>query len=119
MTPFQVGTLALLGGLLAAEAVGFARRRTDYRLRTVRALVWLGAALAIAHPEGVQWLATAVGIHRGADLVAYLFVLAFLVIAFRLYAGQVQLERQVTLLVRALALREARRGPEPPDTARG
>jgi hypothetical protein len=55
-------------------------------------------------------MATAVGIGRGADAVLYLFVFAFLVTAFYFYARQVKLQRQVTELVRHIAIHEARRG---------
>jgi hypothetical protein len=111
MTLFQLGALGVLGTVLVVEAVRCARHPSDRRMRLFRAGVWLAAAAAISFPELVQQVATAVGIHRGADLVTYLFILGFLFIAFRLYAGQVHLQRQVTRLVRALALQEARRGP--------
>jgi hypothetical protein len=67
----------------------------------------------------VQQLATAIGIGRGADVVLYLFVLAFLATAFYFYSRTVQLQRQVTQLVRHIAIQEARRGTSDSGTASG
>jgi hypothetical protein len=76
----------------------------------LRWLVWVTAAVAIAFPGLVQAVAVAVGIGRGTDVVLYLFVLAFLGISFYFYSRYIHLQRQVTELVRHIAIHEARRG---------
>jgi hypothetical protein len=75
--------------------------------RTLRALVWAGAALAIYDPDLTSILANAVGIQRGADLVVYVFILVAVAVAFYLYSSNVRLERQLTEVVRHLAIRNA------------
>jgi hypothetical protein len=116
MTLFQILTLGGLGLLLLREAAGL-WRQPEFGIRWVRALVWLCAGVAIAWPNLTQQLANAVGITRGADLVFYFFVLAFLATTFYFYSRMVRLQRQVTQLVRHLALHEAQRGSSTPVAA--
>ena len=79
----------------------------------VRAAVLAAAIVAIAQPLLVTRFANAIGIGRGADVVLYLFVLAFLAASFLFYSRYLRLERELTAVVSHLALREARRGGEP------
>ena len=113
MTPFQIGSIGILCILVLRELADCRRHTAGYRAHWLRALVWLVAALAIAFPNGIQHLAELVGIHRGADLVFYLFVLTFLGVTFYFYSRQVRTQRQITQLVRYLAIQEARHGGEP------
>lgn len=110
MTLFQIIVLTLLGLIVVGELVQIVRRRKLTGFAAVRVLVWTGSAVAIAVPETVQQAAIWLGIGRGADVVLYLFVLAFLVVSFYQYAGLVRLHRQLTEVVRRLAILEARRG---------
>jgi hypothetical protein len=114
MTLFQWVTLPTLGVLLLWEVVGLLRSRANWRVRGLRALVWGGAAVAIAHPEAVQWVGSQLGIGRGADLVLYLSVLAFLGVSFFFYSRYVRIERRLTEVVRQMALRDPRRGESDP-----
>ena len=77
---------------------------------TTAALCSAAAAIAIARPDLPQLAASTLGINRGADLVMYLLCLSFLVLSFYFYARYVRLQRQVTEVIRHLAIQEARRG---------
>jgi hypothetical protein len=114
MTLFQYIALSALGLLLTWELVTFRRRTGPRGFKWLRCAVWITAAAAIAFPEVVSLIGAEVGIGRGADLVMYLSVLAFLGVSFSFYAREVRLQRQLTEVVRHLALREARRGGESP-----
>ena len=114
MNPFQWLALIALGVMLAREFLG-ARQGEEVRTASARGSwtrigIWLVAALAIAMPEITQWIAHALGIARGADLVHYLSILAFMATAFHLYAKNFALEQQVTELIRGQAIREAEFG---------
>jgi len=107
---------------IACSGLALALARDLWRLRggALRPLPWLvrGAVLlaalgAIAQPLLVTRLANAIGIGRGADVVLYLFVLAFLGTVFFFYSQQVRLQRDLTALASHLALREPRRGGPP------
>src|SRR5262245_22348950 len=109
MTAFQWIAIPLLLLVFLIEVINLLRRGQRWQ-RLFRCLVWAAAAAAIAWPELPQTLATAVGIGRAADLVFYLFVLAFLIVSFAFYARYVRLQRQLTEVVRHIAIQEARKG---------
>ena len=108
ITPFQVAAIVVLGAIVCWEVWELWRRPFAPWAAVLRIVVWLAAAVAIAEPELPQAIATLLGIRRAADLVSYLFALAFLVTSFYFYSRSLRLERQVTRLVRHLALLEAR-----------
>jgi hypothetical protein len=110
MNLFQWLSITFLAGLLAWEITWFARGRVLRGPWIVRCCVWLTAALLIAYPQLAQDVATAVGINRGTDLLLYVFVLGFLALAFYVYSRYVKLQRELTEVVRHVAVREARRG---------
>lgn len=110
MTLFQILACSMLALILIGEAVLIVKRRRWDGFTAARLVVWLATAGAIASPETIQHMAGWLGIGRGADVVLYLFVLAFLFVSFYQYAGLVRLQRQVTEVVRRLAILEARRG---------
>ncbi|MFO0944346.1 MAG: DUF2304 domain-containing protein [Planctomycetota bacterium] len=107
MTTFQWLALAILGMLVIRSAIGLFRDFTGRRQALVSMLVWLAAAGAIARPNLVQAMAGAIGIGRGADVVLYLFVLGSLATTFYFYSRYVALQRQVTQIIRHLAIHEA------------
>ncbi len=113
MTLFQGIALTFLGILLLWEVYWFLRGWVLRGPWVVRCLVWVGAACAIAFPEVAQDLALALGITRGADLILYVFALGFLGVSFYFYSRFVRLQRQLTEMVRHVAIREARQGGTP------
>src|SRR5262249_46209072 len=76
----------------------------------VRIAVWVAALVAIADPLLVTRFTNPIGIGRGADVVLYFFVLAFLTVSFFFYSQHLRLQREISKLVTHLAVREAERG---------
>jgi hypothetical protein len=113
MNLFQWITLPLIGLLLLWELLRFRRGATPPGARILRMLIWLAAGVAIAFPNIVQDAALALGIGLGVNLVLYLFVFAFLWTSFAFYSRHVRLQRQLTLVVRHIAIQEARQGGAP------
>jgi len=107
MTIFQIAALFVLGVLLFREIVTWSQPSLSRSFKLVRALILVCAAMTIAEPELTQIVARFLGIGRGADVVLYLSVFAFLGISFYLYARCLRLERDITLLTRHLAMRDA------------
>jgi small membrane protein len=107
MTPFQLLTLPILGLMLCAEFAGVLRCGRASQFGLVRIVIWLAAATAIGFPDLTQNAANLAGIQRGADLVVYVFLLAFLAVTFYFYARHVKVERQLTEIVRQLAIERA------------
>jgi hypothetical protein len=116
MSAFQILAVVLLGGLLLRDLWRWSRSGASAVVRVLRCGVWVGAAVAIAVPNLVQKVAELLGIGRGADVVLYLFVLAFLWVSFFFYSRCLRLEREITDLTRHLAIRDATRVPRPEDT---
>ena len=74
--------------------------------------LWTGMAVLAIWPDLSQRLAVILGVGRGVDAVLYLSVVGLAYVFFRLYLRMRSLDRQVTLLVRELALRDVRRDGE-------
>jgi hypothetical protein len=109
MTPFQWLTVPILA-LAALRDLVTAFRSPGHRLFfAARALIWALASASIAEPDLLQPVAVALRIGRPADLVSYLFVLAFLVSAFVVYGRFQRMQRQITELTRTIAIMQARR----------
>lgn len=109
MSLFQILAIVVLGSLLVRDVVGLFQRGNRL-IRFVRATVWVVAAVAIAQPLLVQEVAYLLGIGRAADVVLYVFVLAFLWVSFLLYAANLRIQRQLTAIVRHVAIQEAKLG---------
>ncbi|QDT65835.1 DUF2304 domain-containing protein [Calycomorphotria hydatis] len=110
MTAFQIISLSLLGLILLAEIVRIMQGARFGWFRISRISFWIVASLGILFPTAVSAIAASLGIGRGADLVLYVFLLTFVVLAFNFYARCVSLQRQITELVRQEALITARFG---------
>ena len=75
--------------------------------------VWLLGSIAIVWPHSTALAAHALGNGRGADLLLYSSVLIMFVAFFYVYVRFRRLERQITLLVRRLAIQNvAKASPE-------
>ena len=115
MSAFQIITLSILGLFTAIPAASFARGRRPAILLWI--LVWAAAGVAIAVPSSTTWVAHALGIERGADLVFYFAVLGGLVAFFLVFLRLRNLNRQITLLTRHVATANPK--PPAPPEARG
>jgi small membrane protein len=109
MTTFQLVTLPLLAVLIVITAVATARSRVTPRIGLGWILLWLSAAIAIAFPDLLVWLAQVLGIGRGTDLVLYVFILVGFVAFFATYLRFRRLDEQMTKIVRHIAIENAAR----------
>ena len=114
MNAFQYIVLILLAVLLALTVRGTTRGQMRKRIALFWILVWGVSGITLAWPQTTIMAARAVGIGRGTDLVMYCAVLAMLVGFFYVYTRFRRLDRQITLLVRKLAI-DAPQLPEGDD----
>ncbi len=96
--------------LVIVLAIVFTIRRKrqhaiGWRESVVWVLLWLGIGVVIWRPDMTTSVAHLVGIGRGADLVLYAAIIAMLLMVFHLHVAHEQLERKLTLLVRAEAMK--------------
>ncbi|MBM3890158.1 MAG: DUF2304 domain-containing protein, partial [Verrucomicrobia bacterium] len=69
-------------------------------------LFWLAASVVVMWPAVTMLLANLLGVARGTDAILYLTVAALCYLAFRTYIRIRDVEKQLTELVRRLALHE-------------
>lgn len=104
------------------------RTTANARHQAIRRILLVGfvavAAVSVVFPDWLTWLARRVGVGRGADLLLYALVIAFLSFIATSYRRLGELERRITVLTRELALTRSRleaaeAEPEAPHEPRG
>ncbi|WP_017179033.1 DUF2304 domain-containing protein [Actinomyces timonensis] len=100
-------------GWTMLRSPGGARHQASRRLLTLTFVLF--AVIAISLPRLTTQVANAVGVGRGADLLLYALVIAFLLNVHSSFRRKASLERQITRLARRVAIDAA---PEPPAEAR-
>ncbi len=101
----------LLVGVGAVAAL-LTRSTANARHQAIRRILLVGfvlvAAVSVIFPDWLTWLARRVGVGRGADLLLYALVIAFLGFIGLSYRRMGDLERKITVLARELALTRSR-----------
>ncbi len=87
------------------------RRQNRGRISRVSAalwsLLWIAVGVVVMLPDSTTFLAHRLGVGRGVDLVTYLALLFIFFLLFRLFSRIEELERDITRLVREIALQRA------------
>lgn len=104
---FQILALVVLAFLFILTMLAGLRGWITKRAGMTWMAVWVTAGAAILWPQMLSRIARLVGIGRGADLLLYCAVVVMLVGFLMVYVRLRRLRRELTLLVRALALRDA------------
>lgn len=112
---FQVVALILLGLLLVLTITAAVFKKATRGEAAFWSLIWITAAVAIVRYEWTMVVARTLGIGRGADLLLYAAVGVMLVGFMMVYIRLRRLRREITLIVRHLALKEVQGGPQPPE----
>lgn len=116
MTSFQWIAFGVLGIAFALTLMLTVRRTIAPRVGFAWGLLWVAAAVAIARPEITGRIAHVLGIGRGTDLVLYFAILAMVFGFFTTYVRLRRIERDLTKIVRELAIRSAQE-PERDSTS--
>ena len=112
MNLFQSFALGLLGTLALITLSAGVRGTVRKRVVVLWLALWALGATTVLWPSSTALAAHALGIGRGADLLLYLSVLVMIAAFFYTYTRFKRVERQLTLLVRRLAVQTAKE-PEP------
>ncbi len=113
MNLFQIVALAVVGLLAIFTLVALARGWATRRETALWICVWIAAAVALVWPNFTTKIAKAVGIDRGSNLLLYCAVVVMMIGFLMTYVRLRRLRRDMTLLVRHLAIRDA---ADPTDT---
>jgi len=114
--PFSAIQLVLVCfGLFALSRVFLRFRRGGLPLvhLALWVLFWCGVIFAALEPSATSTFARMLGVGRGADVVIYLALVTLFYLLFRTFGKVEDLERQITRVVRAAALKEMDEGPSP------
>ena len=104
MNSFQYIVLTVLVVLCLWTVRGTISGQMRKRIAFFWMLVWGSAGFVLVWPESTLRVAQALGIGRGVDLVVYFGLLTTLVGFFYVYTRFRRLDRQLSLLVRRLAI---------------
>lgn len=110
MTLASLALLVVVWGLFVFDALTLRGRAR--RMLVLEAALFLGGSVFIAAPDFVTRLANRVGIGRGADLVSYMAVIWLVRESLVVRRRRLEDADQITRLVRAVALLEAREVPQ-------
>lgn len=69
-------------------------------------LFWLLVGAVVLSPQTTDTFARLVGVGRGVDFIIYVSVVSLFYLAFRLFVKLEDIEREMTRLVRKMALKE-------------
>lgn len=73
-------------------------------------IFWIIVGGVGVYPDVANWLAIALGVGRGADAVVYVALMAVFYILFKIFTRIERIERNMTSIVREIALRDAAHG---------
>ena len=76
---------------------------------TIWSLFWVVVLFVVFLPQTTDLVAATVGIERGADLIVYIAVLVLSYGVYRLMVGQARMQRDITDVVRQIAILEAKK----------
>lgn len=72
-------------------------------------LLWVGMIVLVFIPGKTNFLAKVLGMERGNDAMFFLAIVALFYASYRLYVKANEQEKEITKLVRSLALKNVRR----------
>ncbi len=108
MTAIQVVLLCVAVFALSRAVLRFRRGGLPLPHLALWLLFWGGVIVIALLPETASTLARLLGVGRGADVVVYLALVLLFLLLFRTFGRIEDLERQITRIVRAAALKELR-----------
>lgn len=101
----QIFLLSLAVLVTLVVIARYRQRRIGTRSLLLWLLLWSVAAFVILFPDTTVEVAQLLGIGRGTDLVLYLSVIFIFYLLFRVIVRFERIDREITLIVRTLALR--------------
>ena len=107
MTLFQITVLVFIF-FVCIRIIGRYRDKViSSRELFLWGLLWVSVALMIIWPGTTSFLASQLGIGRGVDLVIYIALILNLYLIFKLFLRQDKTDKNLTELVRQIALKNA------------
>jgi len=68
--------------------------------------IWILVVVVLIFPQTLGYLANVLGVGRGVDAIIYLSIVVLFYLIYRMYARMEHLEREITKVVREVAIRD-------------
>lgn len=104
MNPIQILIIAFALWAITKTIVQFKKGALTIAWLFFWFFFWGVAGVVAALPQTTDVIANLVGVGRGADLVIYISLVALFYLVFRVYVKIEKTEREITRLVRKLAI---------------
>lgn len=102
----QIILLIFIIFVLSRTVLQFRRGLISSKELTFWFILWLAVGVVVILPQTASFLANLLGVGRGADLVIYLSIVVLFYIVFRIFIRLDRLDREITKIVRELALQK-------------
>jgi small membrane protein len=102
----QVFLLSLVVFAMGHDILRYRQNRIHTRGFLLWLVLWFGVIAVIMFPNSTVVVARFFGIGRGTDLVLYTSIILILYFLFRIYVHLEQVDREITQIVRTIALRD-------------
>jgi hypothetical protein len=109
MRLFQIIALPFIAAALLLSVRNLVKGRGRFAASLFWVLLWLATMFAVVDPDATTRVARTLGIYRGADLLVYSAVLAFIAGFYLVSLRLRQMSREITVLTREVALLDAER----------
>ena len=86
----------------------FRENKTSFWSMAMWNLLWIGAIVVVLLPSTSVFFANLLGIQRGADFVVYVSIVLIFYLIFKLYVKIDNVEKNVTRLVREIAIKKGK-----------
>ena len=108
MLLIQIILIAMLIGAIVMTWKRSREAAIGFREAILWTILWSSAGVVILLPQTTDILARALGVGRGVDVILYASVVLLFIALFRLHVTVEKLERKLTDIVRAEALRDVK-----------
>ena len=104
----QIITIFVVFVLIARVGSKFKKREITFKEATLWAILWFGVGIVVLYPSLADKIASKIGLQTatGIDLVVYIAVALAFYLIFRIFVHIERIERQITKIVRAVALKD-------------
>lgn len=106
MLVIQILIVAFAVFALARAFMQFRSGRLPFAWFLFWLVFWIAVGTVVLLPQTAQMAAQFVGVGRGVDFVIYVSIIALFYLVFRLFVKIEDVEREITRLVRKIALEE-------------
>lgn len=104
----QIITIIVVLFLITRVGTKLKRREITFKEALFWAILWFGVGMVVLYPQIADRVASSIGLQTatGIDLVVYIAVALAFYLIFRLFVHIERVERDITKIVRRLALKD-------------